>query len=142
MFRLRTCAVATLLAASPLFAQDDADLARFLPAETPFYFEARNPSLEEMKRMATYACLEDPRLKSVMERLFGEDGSFTTSKFDLGPARVSIGMDMSRPDFSVGVTYADAQETRSFRISHFIELVARFNGRYGAIRSTARKTAD
>lgn len=114
---IRACAVATLLFATPLLAQDDADLARLLPAETPFYFETRNPTLQEMRQMATYKCLQDPRLRSLMERLFGDDSTFTTSKFDLGPARVSVNIDMSKPDFAVNVTYADAREKRTFRIS-------------------------
>lgn len=116
MVRLRTLLLC-LVGAAAVHA-DDSSLARLLPAETPFYFESRTPTPDELSRMCLFRPLEDPQLKALLNRVMGDESSFTSTSFPLGPAILHLNQDMSHPSFAMKFTYSDDQGQRTFRVQN------------------------
>ena len=108
---LMLCLASAAQAQAPAGAPDRlparrGSLAELLPAETAFFFETRNPSPEEYRGMALAACLEEPGVKALLERLSAGDGSLTSMRVPLGTAAVSLSTDIAAME--VRVRYVDA----------------------------------
>jgi len=118
MIRIHCASLALLAAVSVARAGDEASLARLLPPGTPFYLEARNPTPEELEESCMGAALQDPAVRDVLDRLFGENSSFTSGRIPLGPAGLTIAWDMADGGVTVRVKYVDEAGERQFSIQN------------------------
>jgi len=111
--------LAALLLAGQARAEDEGSLAHYLPATTPLYVEARNPTLEELKGMALWRMLEDPRMWQLQGR-GGEESSLSNMKVPLGTRRgLTIRSDMlASPSVTIEVKYFDEKGERAFRVQN------------------------
>ncbi len=108
---------AILLAAPALWAGERDSLADLLPRNTPLYFHVKSPTQAETEKMAAFGVLRDPQMKTLLERIFGDENSLTTMTTPLGPAGVSVRSDMTG-QFIVDVRYVDKKGTRTTRIQN------------------------
>jgi hypothetical protein len=119
----RALPILLLLAAAA--AAEDASLASYLPADTPFYMEVRSPTGEEMRSLAMTKVFSDPRMKALLERTRGADSSFSSMRIPIGDAFLSVKSDpLSMEDVFVELNYADAAGERSFRVRNRVAIAA------------------
>jgi hypothetical protein len=114
--------LACLATATAVRAEEDASLARYLPAETPFLFEIQTPPPDELKRMCMSRMLTDPQLKELLGRVTGKDGSMGTANIPLGENGLVIRSDIADPALSVHVRYVDGKGERRFKVENRISL--------------------
>lgn len=114
---LRTALLLPLLAAGLAAGEDDLDLARLLPPETPVYVSAEGPTPAEMAVQAVWKCWEEPALKRVLDRVATEDSSFSSMTWPLGGgASLRIHSDMRAQPVALSVRYTDANGERRFHV--------------------------
>jgi len=114
--------LACLATASAVRAEEDASLARYLPAETPFLFEVQTPPPDELKRLCMSRMLTDPQLKELLGRVTGEDGAMGSATIPLGKNGLVIRSDVGDPALSVHVKYNDRKGERRFKIENRLSL--------------------
>jgi hypothetical protein len=118
-------ALPTLLLLAAGAAAQEAPLAAYLPADTPFYMELRSPTGEEMRTLAMTKVFSDPRMKALFERSRGADSSFSSMRIPVGDALLSVKSDpLSTEDIFVELTYADAAGERTFRVRNRVAIAA------------------
>jgi hypothetical protein len=92
-------------------------LADYLPADTPVYLEMRCPSAQEAETLAMMRVFRDPRMKALVSRAQGEANSFSSMRFPLGDALLSVRSDMfSTEGVLADVSLVDPAGERSFRV--------------------------
>ncbi|MHC4957329.1 MAG: hypothetical protein ACYTGN_03065 [Planctomycetota bacterium] len=101
-----------------LTAEEPVSLAALLPPETPAYIESKNPPLEQIKKQALWACMEDPRIKRLIESLSDEDTGLTSTDIPLGSAGVNVAYDIA--DMAIRVRYVDKSGSRTIRFKESI----------------------
>jgi hypothetical protein len=105
-------ALLPLLAISAvLSAEEPASLATLLPENTPAYLESRNPPLDQLKQQALWACMEEPGMKRLIERMSSEDNSLTSTDIPLGSAGLTVSYDLK--DMAFRVRYVDKAGSRT-----------------------------
>ena len=122
MVRVLRLALALLVAVSATRAGEPDSLAKLLPERTPLFLSIQSPTPEEAKKTAAYGVLEDPKMKALLERIFGDANSLTTVTTPLGPAGFSVRSDLSSPTFYVDLRYVDSKGERRVRIENRIAL--------------------
>ena len=110
MLRVRSI-LSLLVAATVVAAQDPHSLARLLPARTPVYLEAKNPSRGELERSAIWKILNEPALRKLFEQMSTADG-LAAQDIALGSAGVTMHYDFR--DQAMHFKYIDRQGERSF----------------------------